>query len=1153
MKPIQLTWSGLQSYREKQEIDFTLLCDAGVFGIFGPTGSGKSTILDAITLALYGKVERASNGTQGILNQAENTLFVSFTFELSHAEGSKKFRVERQFKRAADVSVTSTICRLIEINPINESVVIADKAGEVNAQILQILGLSMQDFSRAVILPQGKFAEFLSLKGTDRRQMLQRLFHLEHYGDVLNAKVSQRTKETDVAIKQIAAEQLGLGDASEQALLATKLQLDEAHLSAKQKRLELQQVIQQWEEIKQLRGFQREKEELEAQQKTHLLNEPRIVRQEQRLKAADQAERVRHFLREYEETQLQSQALVQQQEQMAKRHTEATMQTEKVVQQHVLAKNELTIQDAPLQIKLEQLKQAIRLEQDIQKGQGIEDELAAKLEHSKQQAHLSHTELVKKQDTHARALRKQAELQEQVKALEIKTDHRQRLQNALQDKQARDATQIKVRELLQQMSVKQHQLEKEKLREAELTNQLNSSETQLTSLLHSVQGNARVHAQIEAGLVHLLALVQSDMEALKKAERSADIARHAIHLAGQLQEHQPCPVCGSTEHPAPSTSINEAQSLRSTAASELERFELLLAKAHKLQINQERQTMHGQALEQKLTETLANALPIINSQEWADTQIAAASSASVTRLPAATIDVLEMDYESLSAQVKQAGQQQVEISEKMQLTLQIRERTTQQQMVAVAQLQAMQTTKESLEIELLTAENVCKQQQQQWQIAYPAFSVESIQLESDKLHEQDSLVEQLRLRVEQSIPFIENVFKHIQQNLLEATALDKQKIQLETELNGQQKYNKELQYQFKTRWEHEIQAGSSIAEHIQQTEQHLKQLRETERNRMEQMEQTQRELTQLNEQFILLRQAADSAKQAFAKAKQFWDEALGQTPFITADEVKNALLTKHEMEAWQLEVNQHREQQLGFKAKLTELMSKLNGHSIDENQWLDVELSLTKAKETDELALQERAKIERDLEQLQSKHQHWNELEQNLSKRKQELADLNKLQSVLRGNAFVEYIAEEQLIQVCRIASERLGQLTRQRYALEVDSNGGFVIRDDANGGVRRPVSTLSGGETFLTSLALALALSAQIQLSGQYPLEFFFLDEGFGTLDPELLETVVEALEKLHIDRLTVGIISHVPELKARLPRKLIVESAEPNGKGSRVFMEGL
>ena len=111
----------------------------------------------------------------------------------------------------------------------------------------------------------------------------------------------------------------------------------------------------------------------------------------------------------------------------------------------------------------------------------------------------------------------------------------------------------------------------------------------------------------------------------------------------------------------------------------------------------------------------------------------------------------------------------------------------------------------------------------------------------------------------------------------------------------------------------------------------------------------------------------------------------------------------------------------------------------------------------------------------------------------------------------------------------------------------------NANGGVRRPVSTLSGGETFLTSLALALALSAQIQLRGQYPLQFFFLDEGFGTLDPELLETVITALERLHNDKLTVGIISHVPELRSRLPRKLIVRPAEEAGAGSQLEVESM
>ncbi|WP_425474376.1 SbcC/MukB-like Walker B domain-containing protein [Sporomusa termitida] len=140
---------------------------------------------------------------------------------------------------------------------------------------------------------------------------------------------------------------------------------------------------------------------------------------------------------------------------------------------------------------------------------------------------------------------------------------------------------------------------------------------------------------------------------------------------------------------------------------------------------------------------------------------------------------------------------------------------------------------------------------------------------------------------------------------------------------------------------------------------------------------------------------------------------------------------------------------------------------------------------------------------------------------------------------------------VARQASERLKQITRHRYALELNSDGGFLIRDDANGGVRRPVSTLSGGETFQAALALSLALSAQIQLKGKYPLEFFFLDEGFGSLDQQALDVAMTTLEKLHIERLTIGIISHVSELKQRLPRRLVVEPAEPAGRGSRVWVE--
>ena len=111
-------------------------------------------------------------------------------------------------------------------------------------------------------------------------------------------------------------------------------------------------------------------------------------------------------------------------------------------------------------------------------------------------------------------------------------------------------------------------------------------------------------------------------------------------------------------------------------------------------------------------------------------------------------------------------------------------------------------------------------------------------------------------------------------------------------------------------------------------------------------------------------------------------------------------------------------------------------------------------------------------------------------------------------------------------------------------------MRDNFNGGERRSVDTLSGGETFLTSLSLALALSSQIQLKGSAPLEFFFLDEGFGSLDAELLDIVMESLERLHSDKLSVGIISHVEDLKNRVPIKLLVTSSEA-GSGSKIKIE--
>ena len=165
-----------------------------------------------------------------------------------------------------------------------------------------------------------------------------------------------------------------------------------------------------------------------------------------------------------------------------------------------------------------------------------------------------------------------------------------------------------------------------------------------------------------------------------------------------------------------------------------------------------------------------------------------------------------------------------------------------------------------------------------------------------------------------------------------------------------------------------------------------------------------------------------------------------------------------------------------------------------------------------------------------------------------DFACYERLKKLLEGNKFMEFVAEEYLQTVALNASKRLLSLTGGRYFLRYD--GGFFVGDNFDGGNLRTVSTLSGGETFLVSLSLAIALSAEICARSLRPNEFFFLDEGFGTLDEKLVDVVMDSLEKLKNENLTVGIISHVEELKHRISRKLSVKKATEK-HGSQILTE--
>ncbi|WNR46375.1 SMC family ATPase [Paenibacillus roseipurpureus] len=1160
MRPIQLQLSGLQSYRELQTIDFSQLVDAGVFGIFGPTGSGKSSLLDAITLSLYGKVERASGGTQAIMNHAESTLFVSFTFELTNAVGTERYRVERQFKRGTEMSINGTIARFLHIQG-NETIVLADKAGEVNQQVQHILGLSMQDFTRAVVLPQGKFAEFLTLTGKDRRQMLQRLFHLEAYGDQLSIKVSSKVKETDSLVKQLGAEQQGLGEASSTALEEANRRLQESEEEAIRTRISLEQQETIYAQNKQVHEWLKESEALESQLIQHREQSGAIAEKERQLQDAERAERVLPFAQQYETASKEVVARKVHLEEATKAHVASETAFGQASEAFEKAQTDLTLQEGPLLLRLDQLEQALVIQKELeqvqlQMGTAQTQEIEVKLTLSKLQA-----DLTKAVETKNKAITKQNELKAQLKLVHIETTARQLLQGAVHEKKT--IVQLQAQEQDAQKNKDDKLQAKVTLEQAleVIANKKSALQLRLSNWLQTHATCSEIHKRVSSQLTEFLSQVQNWMEHQRRLWKQQERHALALRIAAELEVGEPCPVCGSLDHPG-----QQSASTRSNATQE-SHWEELLHQGEQLVQRVKEGQFQGIQLERRFSESLAFVLELADAREHKDKSIAnSESSVDLAFLEAAAgqaavmintkskaieeknmADLLK-EWNLLETSLQSCTSQANDLENAFQNLNKAHRDLAQQELMIRTQMQAAIGVYEEAERRFVDVAAAIKNQFAEWHQRYPSFHWEEVDEQLQLLLEKEQQAEELRGRIEKSVPFLEELSANIERLQTATQEQDRTALQLHERLQGLAQLAADKSRQLAQR-----APGAAVPQLIAEASSALAQLRQLAQQTKLAHAAAQREQSLAAQRYSAAAEAAAAAARQLEQTERALHSALAEHGFASREAVVAAALAPELRRQWAQLAAEHREREQALRAQLAQLAAKLQGRVLSAAEWAQSQAQLQAAKAAAEAVLEARAKAAQGASELAARHQRWCELEALRLEQAKQLERLGKLQSVLKANAFVEYLAEEQLMQVSRAASERLGELTRRRYGIEVDSGGGFVIRDDANGGVKRPVGTLSGGETFLTSLALALALSAQIQLKGEYPLEFFFLDEGFGTLDQELLDMVIGALEKLHMDRLAVGVISHVPELRARLVRKLIVHPAEPSGRGSRIILEGL
>ncbi|MDP1499991.1 exonuclease subunit SbcC [Bacillus velezensis] len=1128
MKPILLTIKGLHSFREEQTIDFAGLSGAGVFGIFGPTGSGKSSILDAMTLALYGKVERAANNTHGILNHAEEQLAVSFTFALQSGH-RVSYKVERVFKRTDETKVKTALCRLIEIK--DEQTVLADKANEVNKKVEELLGLTIDDFTRAVVLPQGKFAEFLSLKGAERRHMLQRLFNLEQYGDRLVKKLRRRAQEAAAKKNEMLAEQSGLGDAGEDALKQAEQQFHEANERLEEAEKKRVRAKERFENHQEIWNLQTERDEYERREKKLEERRPYITDLTERLKEAETALALEPYADRYTEAVRRKQHAEREHE-LAKRKSEAETVSFTRQNEAYEAWRAHKAEQEPKLVKEEELYQRLSaIEQKLLEAKKEAEKTNAEHSKKEEEYEAASKQLAGVKDRLTRGQNRQNELKEELKAVQVTADERKKCQTAAQLAAGFQQTQEQITKERANLTTQLKNMEKLNGESESLTAKAKTEEEDITRAYQTLQTVYHMVCETERSLKAAAERADKTQADLRRRSEEARTAALTKELSEKLIEGKPCPVCGSTQHDRP-RSAHETFSPDTAVQEQLQQVEALLSEAAALS----QEVLTAKVALEEQSGRFTEECPFLQSARVPELEAAS----SISGRP------LDEAFSAVRLEWKQMKQDMLSVKEKVTRLISAHQQTVKQAEQLAERIRYEEKEAGRLRHSLEELESLSESRLNQYNEVCGDISPNRIDAWQASIDEKDRQAEECEKRIETSIAFLK---EHEE----EKERLQEMKHRLERE-RLELHYASERLQQVIDGYEQELGTAAeetSISAKLEAVRQELQLLKSKEQSLFDALKQAQQSLNDAKGRESGSLMSLRDAETSLEKAQNDWRVRSKDTGFADPDQVKKSLLPQGRAEEMKKEIDEFLDTSKQLSANISRVTDKLAERRISEEEWTASVSLLKQAEAESGAAMEEKGAQAKAFAVMQKQHKRFKEIEAELKSWQTQIDRLDKLQSVCKGNTFVEFLAEEQLESVARDASARLGALTRQRYAILVDSEGGFVMRDDANGGVKRPVSSLSGGETFLTSLSLALALSAQIQLRGQYPLQFFFLDEGFGTLDQGLLDTVVTALEKLQSDNLSVGVISHVQELRARLPKKLIVHPSEPGGKGTRVTLE--
>ncbi|WP_300273689.1 AAA family ATPase [Halomonas sp.] len=1100
MRILALRLENLASLPGPLELDFTAppLGDAGLFAITGPTGAGKSTLLDALCLALFGSTPRlrqAPSRDSQVADTPDSTLTTGDPRTLlrrgaaeGHAEvdflgrDGRRYRARWAVRRArqrVDGRLQKAEQSLTDLD--TERLLTAQKR-EFDRLLPERLGLGFDQFTRAVLLAQSEFAAFLQADDNARSDLLERLTGTAEYSAISMAAY-QRASAARKAVEAAEARLEGDRPAEPEA----RVELEQVAEATRQALTDLQR---QAASLQDRRRWHDDDDRLHAAYRQGLAQQQDAEADWQALGEARADREWRRRIAPKRHALARSAALPDEIAALEARHAETARALAEAERDQAEAREALDARERAL---AEAAAARHEAEPALREAREEAQRLAA---HDRQLADLEAARTQQQAETERLAREHRSADEAQQARQRRRDDWRSTLERLVGSHPRLDAARQAAQQIhdeaarrhlaLAELASRWQELGRADQALDQLTRRLGDDETRRNTLLTEGQAARKALDSAQAHLDSVGALIDRS-----RAVRSESVAR----LREALVEGEPCPVCGGHDHPwrehPPATP--EAAQLEAQEAEEARQLDAARKARDAAQRRRDELVGEYRAVEAALARHRQD-------REAAERQHDAARKALEAH-------PLQQELAAIEANERDAWlEAEREASE-------TRRRRARGHLDELARAEA----------ELAPLEQALQEGQ-----------VALARLETEKASADKALAE-----LDERLPPLREEREALARALAARLGEHASPDAWQQHLDERQEQARQARDAAQARWHTAQQQQQRLAQRVEHEAERLEALRRERDTLARELADWRAAHPELSDATLdrLLAQSEEAARDEEREIEAA-DQAR-QRAAATLAERRDALLRHRRAqglgeEAGEASREDERDAALLSDAVDDELQRRREALEAAEAELTPRLEAAQKARDDAAFALsdddrrRERRKAgQAELEAAQAEFRRWGQI--------------NELIGSADGKAFRRIAQAYNLEQLLEHANAHLSGLSRRYRLIRGGSELGLLVEDRDMADERRSVHSLSGGETFLVSLALALGLASMA--SGELTIESLFIDEGFGSLDPQSLALAMEALDGLQALGRRVGVISHVQEMHERIPVQIRVE---PLGNGA-------